>query len=129
MNDRDHMKIANAISQDGIGIGGDEEPHGYALTYSIGRYENGWPELAIWTETKEDQEIADSLLLSTANRPVHPGDRLQLRRDGPAWIAVPQQAGLSEDERLHIEDADEYYGRHVPVLILLPELDLLRAVS
>lgn len=129
MNDRNHLKISSSIEQDGIGIGGDDEPHEYALTYSIGRYEKGWPELALWTETDEDQEIADSLLLGTAKQPVNPGDRIRFRDNGPAWIAVPQQPGLSAAECLHLEDADEYYGTQVPVLILLPEIELLQAAA
>lgn len=127
MNFRDYRRIASAIARDGVEIVGDEEPHEYALTYSIGRYENGWPELALWTETEEAQAIAGSLLLNTASEPVNAGDRIRLPNHGLSWIAVPQPSGLSEDEPLCLEEANAYYGRRVPVLLLLPEIKLSKA--
>jgi hypothetical protein len=121
MNKRERLKMAAAIHRDGICIGGDHEPHECALTYSVGRFERGWPELAVWTVTEEEQRHADALLLSTARRPVRPGDQIQLPGNGSTWIAVPEEPGLPPDHRLLLEDAEEYYGRQVSALILLPQ--------
>lgn len=122
----DHLNTAIDITRNGVSIVADEESYENSLSYSIGRYEKGWPELAVVTETEGDRETADALLLGTANRPMLPGERISLHDDGPAWLAVTQRAGLSSDERLHLEAAEAYYGREVPVLILVQEIEFLR---
>jgi hypothetical protein len=122
----DHLTTANDIIRNGVSIVGDGEPREISLAYSIGRYEKGWPEVAVLINTEEDRRAADALLLGTANRPLDPGDRIQLKGHGPTWIAVTQRAGQSAEERLHLEAAEEYYGREVPILILIQETEFLR---
>ena len=122
----DHLSTANDILRNGVSIVGDEFSSTSSLSYSVGRFEKGWPELAILTDTESDRDAADALLLSTADRPVQPGERIRLQDDGPAWLAVAQPAGLSSDERLHLDGAEAYYGTEVPVLILVQEIEFLR---
>jgi predicted ATPase len=124
MTGEDHLTIAHAIARDGICICGDKEPHEFALAYSIGRYERGWSELAIWTETKEELDAADALLRGTAKWQVNTGDRIRIKGEHRAWIAVPHNPVTDAEKRLQLVDAEQYYGKEVPVLILLPEIVL-----
>jgi hypothetical protein len=126
MNGREHLKIAKAIARDGVAIGGDDEPNESSLVHSIGRHENGWPELVVFIESAEEMEVADALLLGTARQTVRPGDRIRLENGGEGWIAVPQAPGLKAEKRLHLEDAELYYGQEVSLLLLMPELQLLQ---
>lgn len=115
-----HAAIADAIRDHGqflVAVLGDEDQAPFV--YTIGRTEQGRPELLIELDDNTEIQPAGRLLNYLGTRDVQPGQTVgSMDLDGVFLAVAPPE----DDDYLHeafIVQADHYYGRPVAVLCLV----------
>lgn len=115
-----HANIAQMIRDHGqflVAVLGDEEHAPFI--YTIGRTEQGQPELLIKLEGNAEIQAAGRLLNYLGPRDVQPGHRVgSMDLDG-TFLAVKPPEEYDDLHESFVVQADHYYGRPVEVLCLV----------